>query len=158
MKKTRELWWFLVPFVLLPVASIVVPLLWPDGVMKESIQFLGGAEYLRLLLSDPLFWVGVGSAFVWTWVLGGVLGLILGLLVLLLRRWLPLARRWWYVAVFAAATLIATAIWAAGLRLTPGVYQWLYFLQMANAAAFFVWLVELVWKAIKKPKMEVDAE
>ncbi len=153
MKRRKELLWFLIPFVLLPVCSAF-------GTFRDFQQgvpqFMDAENYLRLLWADPLFWVSVGNSLLMTWLTGGVLGAVLGALVLLLRRRGVLSRPLGYVVVFGATALLATAVWIISLRLFPDGYNWLYFIQLGNAAAFFVWLAERIWTAVKKPKQEVE--
>ncbi|MBQ9859634.1 MAG: hypothetical protein IJO76_03030 [Clostridia bacterium] len=158
MKKGKELLWFLLPFVLLNVWSIVGPVLmiWTSG--DPLPQFVGVGHYLYLMLNDPLVLQVTVSTLLGSWLAAAVLGAALGGLVLLLRRWIPLFRTWWYVAIFALAALTMLGIWVAQMRLFPSFNNWTYFLQTGNIAAFFVWLVELIWTAVKKPKQEVETE
>ena len=156
MKKGKELLGFLIPFVLLNVWSVVGPLLWSMAALTGDTtpQFVGSEHYLRLLLNDRLFWIGIGNTLLLTCLTGVVVGAVSGSLVLLLRRWLSLPRPWWYVAVFAVATLLTLGLWVAKVRTAPNGYNWVYFVQTGNAAAFMVWLAELVIQAIKERKKE----
>ena len=135
MKKSRELWWFLVPFVLLNMWSVVGPLLWSKAALGETVAFIGGENYLRLLLNDSVFWVGVGNALLAICLTGAVIGAVLGAVVFLLLRRIPLSRSWRYVAVFAAAVLITLSVWVAQVRLVPNGYNWLYFLDEQLSAS-----------------------
>ena len=152
MNKKKELLWFLIPFMLLTVWSMfgaLIPLL-------HSGTSLIGENYVKLAMADPLFWVAAGNTLLLCWAFGGALALVLGLIVCLLRRWVSLSRCLWYVAIFAIATLMAMTVWIAAERLVPTVYNWLFFVQIGNAAAFFVWLAEAIVTAFKKKKQGVE--
>ncbi len=150
MKKWKELLWFLVPFVLLPVfAAIATYFSWVNG----TPQFIIGREhYLELLWEDPAFWMGVFNALLSCWLMGAVLALVLGLAV----RWLPLSRRLKYGLIFMVALLIAAVVWTVGMQMIPRWYSLLLFLQIGNAAAFVAWLAECIWTAVRKPKQECE--
>lgn len=152
MKKKKELLWFLIPFVLLTVWSVFGPLI----PLSNPETSLIGENYVKLLMADPTFWVAAGNTLLLYWAVGGVLALVLGLLVCLLRRWVSLSRCLWYVAVFAIATLMAMTVWIAAEWLVPTVYSWLFFMQIGNVAAFFVWLAEAIVTAFKTKKQGVE--
>ena len=145
MNKKKELLWFLIPFVLLTVWSVFGPLI----PLSNPETSLIGENYVKLLMAE-------GNTLLLYWAVGGVLALVLGLLVCLLRRWVSLSRCLWYVAVFAIATLMAMTVWIAAERLVPTVYSWLFFVQIGNAAAFFVWLAEAIVTAFKTKKQGVE--
>ncbi len=154
MRKGKELLWFLLPFLGLPFISFGVSFLiaWvyieEVAPLWETVFASFAPEVLPDLLISLLQPVFTGVIY------GGVLGIVL----LLLRGRVSLSRRWWYVLVFGVAALLSLAVWVSQMRIFPGIYTWLYFLWVGNIAAFFVWLVELVWRSIKKPKQEVKAE
>lgn len=153
MKKRKELLWFLIPFVLLAVGSIWVTV----AELTEIPQYImGGEQYVKLLLADPLFWVAVGNTLLGYWLMGVFLGGAVSVVALLLHLWVPLSRRWGYVAVFTVSTLIALGIWIAQMGLSRLGYVCVYAVQIGNAAAFFAWLAECVWTAVKKPKQECE--
>ena len=149
MNKRKELWWFLIPFVLLLIVGTF-------GYLCEQVdmtpQFLGIENYFQLYIKDPRFWVSVFNTIVFEWVFAVVLALVLGLVV----RWMPVSRPVKYVVIFTAATLMTAAVWVMGVRLMPRWYNLLNFVKYGNAAAFFAWLAECIWTAVKKPKQECE--
>ena len=151
MNKRKELWWFLIPFVLLPIAGSF-------GYLCEQIdavpQFVSVENYFMLFLRDPRFWVALLNTIVAQWLMAAVLTLVLGLAV----RWIKMPRAAKYIVIFAAAVVITAVIWCVGVRLKPRWYNLLYFVTYGNAAAFFAWLAECVWTAVKKPKQESEAQ
>ena len=151
MNKRKELWWFLIPFVLLPIAGSF-------GYLCEQIdavpQFVSVENYFMLFLRDPRFWVALLNTIVAQWLMAAVLTLVLGLAV----RWIKMPRAAKYIVIFAAAVVITAVIWCVGVRLMPRWYNLLYFVTYGNAAAFFAWLAECVWTAVKKPKQESEAQ
>ena len=152
MKKWKELLWFLIPFILLPIVSAIGTYYsWAD----TTPQFIIGREkYLELLWKDPAFWMGVINSLLSYWLISAVLALVLGLAV----RWLPLSRRLKYVLIFVVATVVTALVWIIGMRLVPQWYNLLLFLQVGNTTAFFAWLAELVWTTVKKPKQECETQ
>ena len=153
MKRRWEWPWFVIPFVLLPVCSVLGTFF---NFQQGVPQFMDAENYLRLLWNDRIFWRAASNTLLACWMSGGVLALALGLAVRLLQRWVPMSRPVRYMVIFSAATVITAVVWLAGVRLVPTVYNMLFFLQLGNAAAFFVWLAELIWTAVKKPKQEVE--
>lgn len=151
MNKRKELWWFLIPFVLLPMAGSF-------GFLCEQIdavpQFVSVENYFMLFLRDPRFWVALLNTIVAQWLTAAVLTLVLGLAV----RWIKMSRAAKYVVIFAAAVVITAVIWCVGVRLMPRWYNLLYFVTYGNAAAFFAWLAECIWTAVKKPKQECEIQ
>ena len=151
MNKRKELWWFLIPFVLLPMAGSF-------GFLCEQIdavpQFVSVENYFMLFLRDPRFWVALLNTIVAQWLMAAVLTLVLGLAV----RWIKMPRAAKYVVIFAAAVVITAVIWCVGVRLMPRWYNLLYFVTYGNAAAFFAWLAECIWTAVKKPKQECETQ
>ena len=151
MNKRKELWWFLIPFVLLPIAGSF-------GYLCEQIdavpQFVSVENYFMLFLRDPRFWVALLNTIVAQWLMAAVLTLVLGLAV----RWIKMPRAAKYVVIFAAAVVITAVIWCVGVRLMPRWYNLLYFVTYGNAAAFFAWLAECIWTAVKKPKQECETQ
>ena len=151
MKKSKELLWFLVPFLLLPVASSF-------GYLCQQIdsvpQFISVENYYRLFLHDPLFWPALFNTIISHWLTAAVLALVLGLAV----RWLRVSRAAKYVILFAAAVVVTAVIWCVGVRLIPRWYNLLYFVTYGNAAAFFAWLAERIWLKKKAPKQECEIE
>ena len=151
MNKRKELWWFLIPFVLLPIAGSF-------GFLCEQIdavpQFVSVENYFMLFLRDPRFWVALLNTIVAQWLMAAVLTLVLGLAV----RWIKMPRAAKYVVIFAAAVVITAVIWCVGVRLMPRWYNLLYFVTYGNAAAFFAWLAECIWTAVKKPKQECETQ
>ena len=151
MNKRKELLWFLIPFVLLPVAGAF-------GYLCEQIdaipQFISVENYFMLFLRDPRFWVALINTIASQWLTAAALALVLGLTV----RWLRMPRAAKYAIIFAAAVVITAVIWCAGVRLMPRWYNLLYFATYGNAAAFFVWLAECIWLAVKKPKQECETQ
>ena len=149
MNKRKELLWFLIPFLLLPVASSF-------GFLHEQIdavpQFISVENYYRLFLRDPMFWSALFNTIISQWLIAAVLVLVLGLAV----RWLRVSRAAKYVILFAAAVVVTAVIWCVGMRLMPRWYNLLYFVTYGNAAAFFAWLAECIWTAVKKPKQESE--
>jgi ABC-type sugar transport system permease subunit len=150
MNKRKELWWFLIPFLLLPVAGSF-------GYLCEQIdavpQFVSVENYFLLFLRDPRFWVSLMNTMAAQWLTAAVLALVLGLAV----RWLRVSRAAKYAILFTAAVVMTAVIWCAGVRLMPRWYNLLHFATYGNAAAFFAWLAECVWTAVKKPKQESEA-
>ena len=150
MNKRKELWWFLVPFILLPVASTFSTLYaW----IAATPTLIGVENYVRLYIDDPRFWVSVFNTVVLEWVISAVLALVLRLAV----RRLRVSRAVQYTVIFVAATLITAAVWMIGMRLMPQWYNLLNFMKYGNAAAFFAWLAECVWLA-KKPQQECETQ
>ena len=149
MNKKKELLWFLIPFVVLPIVGIF-------GSLCERVdmtpQFLGIDNYFLLYINDPMFWISVWNTIVMEWVFTAVLALVLGLVV----RWMRVSRSVKYVVIFVAATLITAVMFAVGVRLMPRWYNLLNFVKYGNAAAFFAWLAEWIWTAVKKPKQECE--
>ena len=150
MNKKRELLWFLIPFILLPVASAFSTLYaW----IAATPTLIGVENYVRLYIDDPRFWVSVFNTVVLEWVISAVLALVLRLAV----RRLRVSRAVQYTVIFVAATLITAAVWMIGMRLMPQWYNLLNFMKYGNAAAFFAWLAECVWLA-KKPQQECETQ
>ena len=151
MNKRKELLWFLIPFLLLPLAGSF-------GFSHEQIdsvpQFISVENYYRLFLHDPLFWPALFNTIMSQWLTAAVLALVLGLAV----RWLRVSRATKYVILFAAAVVVTAVIWCVGVRLMPRWYNLLYFVTYGNAAAFFAWLAECIWTAVKKPKQESETQ
>ena len=149
MNKKKELLWFLIPFVVLPIVGIF-------GSLCERVdmtpQFLGIENYFQLYIKDPRFWVSLVRTLLLEWVGCAVLALVPGLAV----RWLRMSRPVKYVVIFVAATLITAVMFAVGVRLMPRWYNLLNFVKYGNAAAFFAWLAEWIWTAVKKPKQECE--
>ena len=151
MNKRKELLWFLLPFVLLPVASVFSTLYdW----IAATPPLIGVTDYVGLYIDTLEFWVNVFKAIILEWIISAILALVLGLAV----RWLPLSRPIKYVVIFTVATVITAVLWIAGMRLFPQWYHLLNFVKYGNAAAFFAWLAECVWTAVKKPKQESEAQ
>ena len=149
MNKKKELLWFLIPFVLLPIAGIF-------GFLCEQVdaipQFLNVENYFKLFIQDPTFWVALLNTIVAQWAFAVALALVLGLAV----RWLRVSRPVKYVMIFAAAIVIVAVIWGVGVRVMPRWYNLLSFLTYGNAAAFFVWLAEAIVTAFKTKKQGVE--
>ena len=154
MKKRKELLWFLLPYLLLPLLSLLVSAL--TSIQLENIG-ASLALVLGLFFSVDMLLALLQSGIA-NLISGVVFGIVVGGIVLLLRRWIPLSRRWWYVAVFAVTMLFYLVFYAVMMRMFPTVYVWFLSAQLGNIAAFFVWLVELIWTAVKKPKQEVETE
>jgi hypothetical protein len=151
MKKRKELLWFLIPFALLPVASVFSTLYaW----IAATPPLIGVTDYVGLYIDTLEFWVNVFKAVVLEWVISAVLAGLLGLIV----RRLPLSRSMKYVVIFTAATVITAAVWMIGMRLMPQWYNLLNFVKYGNAAAFFAWLAECLWTTVKKPKQESETQ
>ena len=151
MKKWKELLWFLIPVVLSPIVGTL-------GYLCEQVdmtpQFLGIENYFQLFIKDPRFWESVLRTLLLEWMVCAVLALVLGLAV----RWIKMPRAAKYVVIFAAAVVITAVIWCVGVRLMPRWYNLLYFVTYGNAAAFFAWLAECIWTAVKKPKQECETQ
>ncbi len=149
MNKRKELWWFLIPFVLSPIVGTL-------GSLCEQVdmtpQFLGMENYFQFFIEDPRFWVYVLKTLLLEWIVCAVLALVLGLAV----RWIRMSRAAKYVVIFIAATLVAIVPWIISVRLMPRWYNLLNFVRYGNAAAFFAWLAECIWTAVKKPKQECE--
>ncbi len=146
MKRRKELLWFLIPFLLLPLASIFSTLYaWTDA--TPSIE-----DYIHLFLNDSIFWVAVGNTLLLEGAGVAVLALVLGLAV----RWLPLSRPLKYVLIFAAATLITATVWIVGMRLFPQWINLLAFLKYGNLVAFIVWLAECIFTVKRTTKQESE--
>ena len=149
MNKKKELLWFLVPFVLLPIVGAF-------GYLCERVdttpQFLNIENYFRLYINDPTFWGTLGNTIVAEWITAVVLALVLGLSV----RWIPMPRTAKYIVIFVTATILTMVVWIMGVRLMPRWYNLLNFVKYGNAAAFFAWLAEWIWTAVKKPKQECE--
>lgn len=153
MKKRKELLWFLIPFVFLPIVSAIGTYFsWMDT--TSQVIFIGKEQYLELLWKDPAFWMGIINGLVSYWLISAVLALVLGLAV----RWLSLSRSMKYVVIFTTATVITAAVWMIGMRLMPQWYNLLNFVKYGNAAAFFAWLAECLWTTVKKPKQECETQ
>ena len=151
MSKKKELLWFLIPFILLPVASALSTLYaW----IAATPTLIGVEHYARLYIDDPRFWVSVFNTVVLEWVISAVLALVLRLSV----RRLRVSRAVQYTVIFVAATLITAAVWMIGMRLLPQWYNLLNFVKYGNAAAFFAWLAERIWLKKKAPKQECEIE
>ena len=151
MKKSKELLWFLIPFLLLPVAGSF-------GYLCQQIdsvpRFVSAENYFLLFLRDPRFWPALFNTIISNWLAAAVLALVLGLAV----RWLRVSRAAKYAILFTAAVVITAVIWCAGLRLVPRWYNLLNFATYGNAAAFFAWLAERIWLKKKAPKQECEIE
>lgn len=153
MKKRKELLWFLIPFVFLPIVSAIGTYFsWMDT--TSQVIFIGKEQYLELLWKDPAFWMGIINGLVSCWLISAVLALVLGLVV----RWLSLSRSMKYVVIFVTATVITAAVWMIGMRLMPQWYNLLNFVKYGSAAAFFAWLAECLWTTVKKPKQECEIQ
>ena len=153
MKKRKELLWFLIPFVFLPIVSAIGTYFsWMDT--TSQVIFIGKEQYLELLWKDPAFWMGVINSLLSYWLISAVLALVLGLAV----RWLPLSRRLKYVLIFVVAAVVTALVWIIGMRLVPQWYNLLLFLQVGNTTAFFAWLAERLWTTVKKPKQECETQ
>ena len=149
MKKSKELLWFLIPFLLLPVASVFSALYaWIDA----TPWLIGVTDYASLYIDTLEFWMYVLRTLLLEWMVSAVLALVLALVV---RR---LSRSMQYVVIFAGATVITAALWMVGMRLMPQWYNLLNFVKYGNAAAFFAWLAERIWLKKKAPKQECEME
>ena len=149
MSKKKELLWFLIPFVLLSVATIFSTL---GDWIANTPTLIGVTDYVGLYIDTPRFWLYVLKTLVLEWLFCAVLALVLALVV---RR---LSRSMQYVVIFAGATVITAALWMVGMRLMPQWYNLLNFVKYGNAAAFFAWLAEGIWLKKKAPKQECEIE
>ena len=151
MNKRKELLWFLIPFVVLPIAGIF-------GSLCEQVdmtpQFLGVENYFLLYINDPMFWISVWNTIVMEWVFTAVLALVLGLVV----RWMRVSRYAKYVMIFVTAIVATALMFWVSVRLMPRWYNLLNFVKYGNAAAFFAWLAERIWLKKKAPKQECEIE
>ena len=154
MKKSRELLWFLVPFFALPLLSLAVTVIMsiqPQNVGTSLVLAFGLVFSTDMLVA--LLQSGVANLLT-----GAVFGIVVGGIVWLVGRWSPLSRRWRYVTVFGVTALFYLALYAVTMRAFPPYYAWFLAAQLGNIAAFFVWLVEWIRTAVKKPKQEVETE
>ncbi len=153
MNKRKELLWFLIPFVLLAIGSVCCTV-WELSQIPSYI--IGGEEYIKLMWADPASWAAVGNTMLCYWLIGIFLGGVASVAALALHLWVPLSRRWGYVAVFVVSTVAAWVIWTV----QGGILSWastcLSAVQIGNAAAFFAWLAECIWTAVKKPQRESE--
>ena len=154
MNKWKELLWFLIPFVLLTVGSVCTTV----AELSEIPQYIiGGDEYVKLLLADPLFWVAVGNTLLSYWLMSALLGGAIGAVFSLLRLWIKLPRVVGYVAIFVLPTLLIMGMWMAQMGWSRFGYACVYAVQVGNAAAFFAWLAKRIWAVVKKRKQEREA-
>ena len=151
MKTSKELLWFLIPFVLLSVATIFSTL---GDWIANTPTLIGVTDYVGLYIDTPRFWLYVLRTLVLEWSFCAVLAVVLMWIV----RRLRLSRSMQYVVIFAGATVITAALWMVGMRLMPQWYNLLNFVKYGNAAAFFAWLAERIWLKKKAPKQECQIE
>ena len=145
MKKSKELLWFLIPFVLLSVATIFSTL---GDWIANTPTLIGVTDYVGLYIDTPRFWLYVLKTLVLGWLFCAVLAVVL---IWIVRR-LHLSRWMQYVAIFVGAIVITAGLWMVGMQLLPRWYNLLNFVKYGNAAAFFAWLAERIW--LKKKSTE----
>lgn len=151
MNKRKELLWFLIPFVLLPMATVFSTLC--DWIVNTP-TLIGVTDYVGLYIDNPRFWLYVLRTLVLEWLFCAALAVALMWIV----RRLRLSRSMQYVVIFVGTTVMTAGLWMVGMQLLPQWYHLLNFVKYGNAAAFFAWLAERMRLKKKAPKQECEIE
>ncbi len=148
MKKFKEFLWFLIPFILLSIISVVFFILQLKN--ADVIGFMGGTQYLKLMISDPFMIIALINTFIPPVIIGAVLCAVYKFITLALRKKLPITRKADYIILLAIGFITSIIYIIALTKRFDFTNNLVFALQVSLIVTFVYWLVELVVDKFKR--------
>lgn len=142
MKRLKEFFYFLIPFILLSIISVAFFVLQLKN--ADVIKFMGGTQYLKLMMSDPFMIIALINSFIPPVVIGTVLCAVYKVIALAMRNKIELTRKTDYIILFAIGFIIPVIYIIALTKRFDFTNNLIFALQVSIITTFIYWLIELV--------------
>ncbi len=148
MKKLKEFLFFLIPFIILSVFSIIFFIMQLKNV--DVIGFMGSTQYLELMLKDPTFIIALINSYIPPVIIGVVLGAVYKVITFTLRKNITITRKLDYIILLAIGFVVPVIYIIALTKRFDFTNNLVFALQVSLITTFIYWLIELAVGKFKK--------
>ena len=148
MKKFKEFLYFFIPFIILSVLSVIFFVMQLKN--ADVVGFIGGTEYLKLMLKDPTFFVALFNSYIPPVIIGAVLCAVYKVITLVLHKKLNITRKVDYIILLSIGFITPVIYIIAFTKRFDFTNNLVYALQVSIIVTFIFWLIELVVSKFRK--------